>query len=256
MNKNKFSSRFKYVQSLGISGRNKYAWSFVNEEKKFVVFAAWTNLIEDEKQLILSDSDDWVFLNGRRQGGHTHSTKHIELILEEGYKLFTFRQIPNPRNDPTKPASWKTWIEEFNPKELLVEGAYYYAVNTLEVQDNDTYIPEQTNNHQTYWEGNTVTKLSTKYERNPEARAACLAEKGYSCEVCQFDFYARYGEIGKEYIHVHHTVRVADRLRPYEVNPTKDLVPLCPNCHAMTHKRIPPYSTTELKDIISKAKNP
>lgn len=253
MSKNKFPSRFSYVKSHGVSGNNSYAWSFINEEERFILFGAWTDLINDGKQLIFSDSNDWMYLNGRRQGWHTHSTKHIELILEEGYKLFTFRQIPNPRPDDTKPASWKTWIEEFCPKELLVEGLYYFAVDIPETKNTDAGYCEQSENHQTYWEGNQVTKLTTKYERNPEARAACLAEKGYSCAVCQFDFHKTYGETGKEYIHVHHTVRVADRPRPYKVNPIKDLVPLCPNCHAMTHKRIPPYSTSELKDIMSKA---
>ena len=254
MSRNKFSSRFKYVKSLGVSGNNTYAWSFVNEKEKFVLFGAWTDKIQDGKQLIFSDSNEWRFLNGRGQGGHTHSTKHVELIQEEGYKLFTFRQVPNPRNDPNKPASWQTWFEEFCPKELLVEGVNYYAVD-IHDPDNSLSISEKTDNHSNYWEGNQVTKLCTIYERNPEARAACLAEKGYSCEVCQFDFYKTYGETGKDYIHVHHTVRIADMQRPYKVNPLKDLVPLCPNCHAMTHKRVPPYSIDELKEIINKASN-
>ena len=253
MSKKKYSSRFKYVKSLGVSGENKYAWSFVNEEEKFVVFSAWTDLDVDGKQLIFSDTDSWKFLNGRRQGGHTHSTKHIELILEENYKLYTFPQIPEPREDKTKPAKYKDWKEELSPKELLVEGLYYYAVNMAEVSDLKLNYPERTSNHRRHWEGNQTTQLTTQYERNPEARAVCLKEKGYSCKVCEFDFYETYGELGKNYIHVHHTVRVADRERPYEVDPIKDLVPLCPNCHAMAHKRIPPYSVEELRAIISEA---
>jgi len=254
MSKNKYPSRFSFVKSHGISGNNSYAWSFINERERFVLFGAWTDLISDGKQLIFSDSDGWTYLNGRRQGWHTHSSSHIELILEEDYKLFTFRQIPNPRTDNTQPASWETWIEEFCPKELLVEGLDYYAIDISQNTNPNLDYSEKSDNHQTYWEGNQVTKLSTKYERNPEARAACLAEKGYCCEVCEFDFQKTYGQMGKEYIHVHHTVRVADRPRPYRVDPLKDLVPLCPNCHAMSHKRIPPYSTKELREIINKAK--
>jgi len=254
VNKNKFPSRFSFVKSHGISGNSAYAWSFVNEEKKFVLFGAWTDLINGGKQLIFSDAHNWTYLNGRRQSWHTHSSAHIELILEEDYKLFTFRQIPKPRNDKTKPASWETWIEEFRPKELLVDGLNYYAVDITATKNANVNYFEKSENHQSYWEGNQTTKLSTKYERSPEARAVCLSIKGYSCEVCEFDFFQTYGEVGKNYIHVHHTVRVADRKRPYIVDPIEDLVPLCPNCHAMAHKKVPPYSVKELKSIINKAK--
>jgi len=34
------------------------------------------------------------------------------------------------------------------------------------------------------------------------------------------------------------------------VNPEKDLIPVCPNCHSMLHKRKPAYSVEELKQII------
>jgi len=33
----------------------------------------------------------------------------------------------------------------------------------------------------------------------------------------------------------------------YRLNPVKDLVPVCPNCHAMLHKREPPYDVEELR---------
>jgi len=42
------------------------------------------------------------------------------------------------------------------------------------------------------------------YERNPIARKECLINYGFKCSVCGFDFEEFYGEIGTEYIHVHH----------------------------------------------------
>jgi len=36
----------------------------------------------------------------------------------------------------------------------------------------------------------------------------------------------------------------------YVVNPVKDLVPVCPNCHSMIHKKDPPYTIEEMKKIL------
>ncbi|WP_201595600.1 HNH endonuclease [Psychrobacter vallis] len=85
------------------------------------------------------------------------------------------------------------------------------------------------------------------YERNPQARAECLKKHGYRCKVCNFSFFEAYGEIGKEFIHVHHIKPLAGIAKTYELNPTKDLVPVCPNCHAMLHTKSPPLSVDELR---------
>ena len=42
-----------------------------------------------------------------------------------------------------------------------------------------------------------------------------------------------------------------DIIDDYLLNIKEDLIPLCPNCHSMVHKRTPPYTVQELKDIIS-----
>ncbi len=96
-------------------------------------------------------------------------------------------------------------------------------------------------------EGSPNQILVTAYERNPQARRDCLEYYGYSCQVCKLNFEVTYGEIGKKFIHVHHRVPVSVKGEEYEVNPIKDLIPVCPNCHAMLHKRNPPFSIDELK---------
>jgi 5-methylcytosine-specific restriction protein A len=45
-----------------------------------------------------------------------------------------------------------------------------------------------------------------------------------------------YGEIGRGFIHVHHVVPISSIGESYKVDPAKDLVPVCPNCHAMLHR--------------------
>ena len=43
-----------------------------------------------------------------------------------------------------------------------------------------------------------------------------------------------YGELGKDYIEVHHLHPVSQGER--QVNPIEDLIPLCSNCHSMIHR--------------------
>ena len=50
------------------------------------------------------------------------------------------------------------------------------------------------------------------------------------------NFGNRYGELGEGYIHVHHVVPLSKIGKEYTVDPVKDLIPLCANCHAMVHR--------------------
>ncbi|MGO8469904.1 hypothetical protein AB9F45_35920, partial [Rhizobium leguminosarum] len=46
--------------------------------------------------------------------------------------------------------------------------------------------------------------LVNAYERNQDARRACISHFGLSCRVCEVNFGAVYGSLGEGYIHVHH----------------------------------------------------
>jgi 5-methylcytosine-specific restriction protein A len=85
------------------------------------------------------------------------------------------------------------------------------------------------------------------YDRSPAARQACIQHYGYSCSVCGFNFEDAYGKLGAKYIEVHHLKQVADMGEEYLIDPVKDLLPVCANCHRMLHKTRPPISIEELK---------
>jgi 5-methylcytosine-specific restriction enzyme A len=87
-----------------------------------------------------------------------------------------------------------------------------------------------------YPEGALSQVQVNRYERDPKARKECLDAKGYQCVVCEFSFEERYGPLGRDYIHVHHTIELSKAPPGYKVNPLEDLVPICPNCHAMIHR--------------------
>lgn len=116
-------------------------------------------------------------------------------------------------------------------------------------KNKNIYIEKNTH---TLTEGNPYDLKITKYERNPVAREKCLEYYGFACSVCKTDFEKVYGEIGKNFIHVHHLIKISDRKNEYEIDPINDLRPVCPNCHSMIHKRKIPYSIEEMKKIYNR----
>jgi 5-methylcytosine-specific restriction protein A len=121
------------------------------------------------------------------------------------------------------------------------------------LNDNDLLI-KSPNGEKIIVEGAPYQVTQTVYERNRYARALCLRHHGYACCVCNFNFEEVYGYIGKDFIHVHHLSQLSTMSVERETNPIVDLRPVCPNCHAMLHKRTPPYEVGELKKIIEDRK--
>lgn len=114
----------------------------------------------------------------------------------------------------------------------------------------ETVYPDDLDNTENLFEGLKKAIFVNYYERNQVARAKCIEHYGVQCYVCCFDFERVYGDIGKGFIHVHHLTQLSDISQGYEVDPVSDLRPVCPNCHAMLHKRNPPYTIDELKSKI------
>ena len=107
--------------------------------------------------------------------------------------------------------------------------------------------PTATDAASTLTEGTSFSIIVTAYERNPIARQRCIQHYGCACVICGFSFASEFGEAASGYIHVHHIELVSSRGGTHEVDPIKDLRPVCPNCHAVIHLRQRPYSIAEVK---------
>lgn len=116
-----------------------------------------------------------------------------------------------------------------------------------------TLYPDEALPAGSYKEGAVKTVAVNKYERSEKARAACLAHFGYNCMACDFNFEQVYGPRGKQQIHVHHLVKISSVGTEYEPDPIKDLIPLCPNCHHMAHRKEPPFEIHELREMMKTA---
>jgi predicted HNH restriction endonuclease len=89
-----------------------------------------------------------------------------------------------------------------------------------------------------------------KWERDRKARLRCIDHHGYSCAVCGFLAEEKYGDEYQGMIHVHHKVphrKCGDNII---VDPVKDLIPLCPNCHAAIHYSDKCNSVEQLRNKI------
>ncbi|MEK5394289.1 HNH endonuclease [Paenibacillus sp. FSL K6-2859] len=185
-----------------------------------------------------------------------HSGKEIEMIIN------------NESFSPSRPDSWPSeW------KSLYLKSVNYPVISerlsSIDLQNNVVDIAcsilallipllpleeTATGDETTIGlpEGALTRVEVNKYERSSLNREACIMVHGCKCAVCKLEFESFYGPIGRDFIHVHHILPVSTVGSGYIINPSTDLVPVCPNCHSMLHKRNPPYMVEELKSIIAK----
>lgn len=247
--------RKEFIRMLGAKGRNwTWSWSFINEERKEIIFGAWTHL-QDEKLGWLILSDEWVRSpKGRKNPGYAQSIEHIRLLESGEYKLMTFPMIIADRTAREKregPAKIKEIIPELSPGTLLKVGVDWYSSQSTMPT---SILPDEVVNPGDFFEGAHKLISVNVYERNALARKECIRHYGKRCIACHFNFEKEYGKHGADYIHVHHLKPLSEIKKKYSLDPIRDLRPICPNCHAMIHRRTPVLSIEELQAILLAAR--
>ena len=99
-------------------------------------------------------------------------------------------------------------------------------------------------------EGALTAVQMNRYERDPRNRAAAVALHGTACAGCGLELKSKYGPIAESLIEVHHVTPVSQLGAGYVIDPMHDLVPLCPNCHAVVHRQVPPLTIGELRQLL------
>jgi 5-methylcytosine-specific restriction protein A len=223
------------------------------------------------------ESGDRVFL--MRQGseprgviasGQSRSSAYLDAHWDENRKdkaLYVdvrFDALLNPETDgalavakfksgPLATVNWSTQSSGISiapQAALLLENIWREFLN--ERGQSPVVFAEEVSTPALYFEGASHTIAVNVYERDPRARQACIEHYGATCVVCGFDFAARYGEIGRGFIHVHHLIPLSQIRNSYKVDPVSDLRPVCPNCHAMLHRRAEMLTIDELRRTIAK----
>lgn len=141
----------------------------------------------------------------------------------------------NTENETLTEKLINTWSERFLGSVLAMS-----PLEEIQSADEVTGLPE----------GAQMKVTVNRYERNRLNRKLCISHHGSTCKVCNFDFAKTYGKIGEGFIHVHHVIPVSKLGADYMIDPVKDLIPVCPNCHYMLHQINPPMLVDELKSLL------
>lgn len=138
---------------------------------------------------------------------------------------------------------------------LTPEEAKMALVDSTKKVETTLVVPEEEVDS-TIKEGLLKEFQSSRYERNPKARKLCIEHYGSPvvCQICGFDFEKTYGkrEDMLPYIEVHH-IRPLNKQSGEEhpVDCTKELIPVCANCHRMLHHLRPNVlHPDELREIL------
>ncbi len=189
--------------------------------------------------------------------GYGGKSPHAPVNLEVGRyakRIAKFYDINFPKRDTGK---FKYWNFFFNG---WVDGNFFVWQLKTEIAEaleecnltDEKFYPEELiyEGSNLLFEGAKKNVIVNTYERNPKARNICISHWGSQCVVCNFNFLKVYGAIGYNFIHVHHLVLLSEIGCSYQLDPIKDLRPVCPNCHAMLHTSNPPLNIEELQRII------
>jgi len=169
----------------------------------------------------------------------TKGKKCLFIKIKFDYLSDPERKIIIDREELNAPEfSGKFWNSQGSGKTIPytiskpLEKLWAVRTGTSEIQ-----YPEQIHTNELFKEGAAKKIQVNVFERDSKARQQCIDHYGLNCAVCNFNFELVFGQLGKNYIHVHHLTPLSEINEEYSVNPIIDLRPVCPNCHAMLHQK-------------------
>jgi 5-methylcytosine-specific restriction protein A len=181
-------------------------------------------------------------------------SEYLKALQGKFVRLDLIAQIENPNLSLQSLKAQGLRSAPQGPMRLQADVLQYVQTQFKNV-DNDDFFPEIIDSNLDVFEGLKKQITVNKYERSSIARAKCIELHGCTCSLCSFDFEKVYGDVGKSFIHVHHIKPLHTIGANYKLDYESDLIPVCPNCHAMLHKKVDgeELSLAELKERIEKS---
>ncbi|MCX8532683.1 HNH endonuclease [Chryseobacterium luquanense] len=195
---------------------------------------------------------------------HSNQSRNSDFRNPNGVamKLSNFTSIDS--NNPAKGLDRTSRLDkqiffEFQNSRNLLTNISNVIIETLSDDDLSSKIyqieEEPKTSIKEAVEGEILFKLHKLRERNQKLidskKQQILKQNGkLACEVCEFDFSKKYGEIGKGFIECHHT----QQLSTYKINQKTtldNLALVCSNCHRMLHRLPEDMSIERLKNQVS-----
>jgi len=179
----------------------------------------------------------WYARNGLRL-----SNASIQMLLYPVGDIYIFYR--NDSRDPFTFAGLGSCEEAYDSRPVRIVWSLLPAVESVGNGDSVVEFAHLVR------EGLRTTVTVNRYERSSFARRRCIDRWGVNCAVCSFDFGRVYGELGRDFIHVHHLKELSSIGKEYVLDADNDLRPVCPNCHAMLHREVPALTIERLKTAI------
>lgn len=164
---------------------------------------------------------------GLARGGKLEETIWYEFVDNKVH----LREIANAIKNISKDVALISKIssipsdEGFDESRVALEGKIIYKLHKLRERDRKIIAEKK----------KSVLKLNNKL----------------SCEVCDFNFEEKYGEIGKGFIECHHRVPLSSLKVETKIT-IKDLALVCSNCHRMLHRDIKNLNIEKLRELVNK----
>nr|WP_285767537.1 HNH endonuclease [Peribacillus sp. SI8-4] len=177
-----------------------------------------------------------------------------KLIKHSGMLYTAYKDMID---DEVSSVDLKIIADKFNINSYHDLKGFITSKNIMETYNNftlDENNVDDTDGDIGFPEGKKQLKRHIERERNP--KVIKLAKQYYKekygkvfCEICSFDFYKKYGEIGENFIEGHHTIPVSE-LEEGQITRVEDIALVCSNCHRMLHRRRPWLTIQQLRELL------
>lgn len=188
-----------------------------------------------------------------------HNTVHILPYLEAANQHFIAYAINNTRlliqMENAHSTGMIEYLSRFSsrriPNPLYAISQEGTTQKEAEVSQDGEKFSEDVIVSDDFMEGDVRQITVNSYGRSSTARKKCIEHYGTTCIICGFNFEKTYGPLGEGYIQVHHLEPLSEIQRTYQVDPINDLRPVCPNCHAIIHRKNPPLTIEQVRDLLA-----
>lgn len=178
-----------------------------------------------------------------RQLGVKHAVTINNALANAGMAVLGGMNLPAEEAVQLFPRPWHILAVKGRPG--LVTGFPWQlrpevveVLGELEMQklETDRFELDERTGHAPLTEADDSIITMEVRRRNLRARELCLAANAPpTCRACGLDFAKTYGAEFSDCLHVHHLKPMATAVGQRDVDPAIDLVPVCPNCHAVIH---------------------
>ena len=209
---------------------------YVSKPEQRIAFVAQVDEINKKFEYCVDDKEFW-FDETKYKEAQKGLYSRLVLLKKVYDKRLVLRELKQNGLNGAPQGPQRIYV----PEKKNLQKYIHNIIGELNVdpsddlRDTSNFYPETDFNTDCY-EGHLEKVLVNRYERNRDAREQCIKFFGCQCAVCDMNFEDFYGELGRNFIHVHHIIPLHEIGKEYQVDHQRDLIPVCPNCHAMLHR--------------------